>query len=158
MIDETKCSWPIEPIQIILTRIEGPIFSLADMNSAYNQMPHNKPSQRLTNFLIARQHYCFKRLFYRISIGPAALLSFLSSFFKPLKRKNKIITYLYEVFIQNTTPDAMLQSPTQYHPILENENLEAAPDKSFLFLDSVEFLGHQIQNNHIYPLKSGMDF
>ena len=47
MIDETKGNWPIEPIQIILTRIRGPVFSKADMNSAYNQMPLNKPSQRL---------------------------------------------------------------------------------------------------------------
>ena len=33
MIDETNCSWPIEPFEIILTRIKGPIFSLAEMNS-----------------------------------------------------------------------------------------------------------------------------
>ena len=39
MIDETKCSWPIEPIQIILTHFMVPIFSIADLNSAYNQMP-----------------------------------------------------------------------------------------------------------------------
>ena len=55
MLDETKRSWPIEPIQIFLTRIKGPIFSIADMNSAYNQMPLDKPSQRLTKFVIAGQ-------------------------------------------------------------------------------------------------------
>ena len=53
MIDEAKCSWPTEPIQVILSRIKGSIFSVADMNSAYNQMPLNKPSQRLTNIVIA---------------------------------------------------------------------------------------------------------
>ena len=72
MIDETKCGWPIQPIQDILTRIKGPIFSIADMNSAYNQIPLDKPSQRLTNFEISGQQYCFKRLFYGISICPAA--------------------------------------------------------------------------------------
>ena len=61
MIDETKCSWPIKPIQVILTRIKGAIFSIADTNSAYNQVPIDKPSQRLTNFVIAGQQYCFKR-------------------------------------------------------------------------------------------------
>ena len=44
MVDETKSSWPIELIQIILTRIKGPIFSGVDLNSAYNQMQLNKPS------------------------------------------------------------------------------------------------------------------
>ena len=55
MIDETKCSWPIEPIQVILIRIKIPISSIAEMNSAYNQMPLDKPSQRLSNFVIAGQ-------------------------------------------------------------------------------------------------------
>ena len=31
MIDETKGSWQIEQIQIELTRINGPIFSIADI-------------------------------------------------------------------------------------------------------------------------------
>ena len=87
MIDETKCSWPTEPTQIILTRFKGQIFSIADMNSAYNQIPLDKPSQRLTNCVIAGQQYCFKRLFYGISIDPAAFSSFMSSIFKPLNRK-----------------------------------------------------------------------
>ena len=77
----------------------------------------------------------------------------MSSNFKPLKRKNKIITYLDDVFIQHTTTDTMLQTLPQYDSILKTENLKAAPDKSFFFLDSVKFLGHQIQNNNIFPLK-----
>ena len=153
MIDKTKCSWPIEPIQIILTRIKGPIFSIADMNSAYNQMALDKPSQRLTNFASAGQQHCFKRLFYGISIGPAAFSSSMSSIFKSLIRTNKIITYLDDVFIQDTTTDTMLQTLIQYHTFLTNENLKVAPHKSFFFIDSVKFLGHQIQNNHIHPLK-----
>ena len=114
MIDETKCSWPIEPIQIKLTRIKGAIFSIADMNSAYNQMPLDKQSQRLTNFIIAGQQYCFKRLFYGISTNPAAFSSFMSSIFQPIVRKNKIIAYLYDVFSQDTTTDTMSLTLNQY--------------------------------------------
>ena len=55
MIDETKCSWPIEPIKIILTCMQGSIFSIADMNSPYNQMTLNKTSERLTIFVVAGQ-------------------------------------------------------------------------------------------------------
>ena len=131
MINETKCSWPIEPIQVILARIKGSIFSIADMNSAYNQMPLDKSSQRLTNFVMAGQQYCFKRLFYGISIGPAAFSTIMSSIFKPLITRNKKITYLDDVFIQDTATDTMLQTLTHYHTILEKENLKAAPDKSF---------------------------
>ena len=34
LIDEYKCNWPIEPIQVILTKINGKYFTTADMNSA----------------------------------------------------------------------------------------------------------------------------
>ena len=64
----------------------------------------------------------------------------MSSIFEPLNRKNKIFTYLDDVFIQDTTTDTMLQTLDQYHNILKNENLKAASDKSFFFLDSVIFL------------------
>ena len=44
LIDKTKRSCPIQAIQIILTRIKRPVFSIADFNSAYNEMPLDKTS------------------------------------------------------------------------------------------------------------------
>ena len=32
LIDEYKCNWPIEPIQVILTKINGKYFTTSDMN------------------------------------------------------------------------------------------------------------------------------
>ena len=78
----------------------------------------------------------------------------MSSIFKRINRKNKIITYLDYVFIEDTTKYTMLQTIEQYHKILTNKNLKAAPDKAFLFLESVKSLRHQKQKNHIHPLKS----
>ena len=43
--------WPIEPIQVILTKINGKYFTTTDMNSAYNQMPLDEQSRRLTHLL-----------------------------------------------------------------------------------------------------------
>ena len=48
------------------------------MKSAYNQMPLDKQSERLTQFLIGNQQYEFNRLFYAISIGPAAFSAFMN--------------------------------------------------------------------------------
>ena len=45
----------------------------------------------------------------------------------------------------------------QYHKILQNENLKAAPDKSQFFLTRVKFLGHKIERNTITPLESRID-
>ena len=73
MIDESKCNWPIEPVDVALTRINGTIFTTPDLNSAYNQIPLDEQSMRYIHFTIGNEQYCFKRLFYGISIGPAYL-------------------------------------------------------------------------------------
>ena len=59
LIDESKCNWPIEPIQVILTQINGRYFTTADMNSAYNQMPLDEQSRPLRQFVIGNQQYEF---------------------------------------------------------------------------------------------------
>ena len=75
------------------------------MNSAYNQMPLEEQSRRLTQFVIGNQQYDFNRLFYGISIGPAAFSAFMSKIFRPLILKKKAITYLDDVFMQSQTKD-----------------------------------------------------
>ena len=157
LIDESKCNWPIEPIQVILTKINGKYFTNADMNSAYNQMPLDEQSRRLTQFVIGNQQYEFNRLFYGISIGPAAFSAFMSKIFRPLILKKNAITYLDDVFMQSQTKDEMFKVLEKYHQILQNENLKAAPDKSHFFLTRVKFLGHNIERKTITPLKSRID-
>ena len=131
--DESKCNWPIEAIQVILTKISGKFFTTADMNSAYNQMPLDEQSRRLTQFVIGNQKYEFYRLFYGISIGPAAFSAFMSNIFRPVILKKNAITYLDDAFMQSQTKDEMFRVLEQYQKILQNENLKAAPDKSHFF-------------------------
>ena len=157
LIDESKCNWPIEPIQVILTKINGKNFTTADMNSAYNQMPLDEQSRRLTQFVIGNQQYEFNRLFCGISIGPAAFSAFMSKIFRPLILNKNAITYLDDVFMQPQTNDEMFIDLEKFHQILLNENMTAALDKSHFFLTRVKFLGHIIERNTITRLKSRID-
>ena len=127
------------------------------MNSAYNQMPLDEQSPRLTHFVLGNQQYEFNRLSYGLSLGPAAFSAFMSKIFRPLKLKKNAITYLDDVFVQSQTKQEMFTVLEQYHKILQNENLKAAPDKSQFFLTRVKFLGHIIERNTITPLKSRID-
>ena len=129
LIDESKCNWPNEPIQVFLTKINGYYFTTADMNSAFNQIPLDEQSRRLTQFVIGNQQYKFNRLFYGISIGPAAFSAFISKIFRALILKKNAITYLDDVFMQSQTKDKMFTVLEQYQKILQNENLKAAPSK-----------------------------
>ena len=59
------------------------------MNSAYNQMPLDEQSRRLTQFVIGNQQYEFNRLFYGISIGPAAFSAFMRQNFSTTNTQEK---------------------------------------------------------------------
>ena len=101
LFDEFKFNWPIEPIQVILTKINGKYFTTADMNSAYNQMPLDEQSGRLTQFVIGNQQYEFNRLVYGTSIGPAVFSAFMRKIFRPLILSKNAIRYLDNVFMQS---------------------------------------------------------
>ena len=154
MIDESKCNWPIEPVDVALTRINGTIFTTADLNSAYNQIPLDEQSMRYTHFTIGNEQYCFKRLFYGISIGPASILT---HFLFPLIRKGTVITYVDDIFIQTNSYPQMYETLIEYHKILLKENLKAAPDNTYFMLKKVEFLGHIIEDKKVKPLTSRID-
>ena len=47
-------------------------------------MPLKKQSRRLTQFVIGNQQHELNRLFYGISIGPAAFSDFMSKIFRLL--------------------------------------------------------------------------
>ena len=160
MIDKSKCNWPIEPVDVALTRINGTIFITADLNSAYNQIPLDEESMRYTHFtemVIGNEQYCFKRLFYGISIGPAAFASILTHFLYPLIRKGTVITYVDDIFIQTNSYEQMFETLIEYHKILLKENLKAEPDKTYFMLKKVKFLGHIIEDKKVKPLTSRID-
>ena len=157
LIDEPKGNWTIEPIQVILTKINDKYFTTADMNSAYNQMPLDEQSRRLTQSVIGNQQCELKRLFYGISIGPVFFAAFMSKNFRPLILKKNAITCLDDVFLQSQTKDEMFAFLEKYHQMLQNEKKKAAPDKSHFFLTRVKFLGHIIEKKIITILKSRID-
>ena len=132
MIDEIKCNWPIEPVDVALTRINGTIITTADLNSAYNQIPLDEKSMRYTHFTIGNEQY--KQFFYGISIGPAAFASILTHFLYPLIRKGTVITYVEGIFIQTNSYEQMYETLIEYNKILLKENLKAAPDKTYFML------------------------
>ena len=75
--DESVCNWPIEPILLTLTKINGQYYITAEKNSASNQMPLDEQSRRLTQLVSGNQQNEFSRLFYSIIIGPEAFSAFM---------------------------------------------------------------------------------
>ena len=50
--DPTNYSWPLEPVQMIMTRINGKYFTASDLSCAYHQVPLSPETQKMTSSVI----------------------------------------------------------------------------------------------------------
>ena len=53
--DLTNYPWPLEPVQMIMTRVNGKFFSVSDLSCAYHEVPFSYETQKLTSFIIGGQ-------------------------------------------------------------------------------------------------------
>ena len=57
--DLTNYSWPLEPVQMIMTRVNGKFFSVSDLSRAYHQVPLSPETQNLTSIIIGGRQYTY---------------------------------------------------------------------------------------------------
>ena len=62
--DLSNYSWPLEPVQMLLTRLDGVYYTTSDLASACNQVPLSEDTKKLTNFVVGGKQYMFERGFY----------------------------------------------------------------------------------------------
>ena len=72
--DLTNYSWPLEPVQMIMTRVNGKFFSVSDLSCAYHQVPLSPETQKLTSFIIGGRQYTYTRGFYGLCELPIFLI------------------------------------------------------------------------------------
>ena len=76
--DTSNCSWPLEPLQVLMTRINGSYFTSSDLYCAYHQVPLTDEAQKLTSFIVGGRQYTYQ-------VGFNGLKPF-TNFFSKLKR------------------------------------------------------------------------
>ena len=116
--DLTNYSWPLEPVQMIMTRVNGKFFSVNDLSCGYHQVPLSYETQKLTSFIIGGRQYTFTRGFY----GLCGLSNFFSRLmtihFDPPIRKKHAITYIDDTIMQSQTRGEMFTIINEYHTLL----------------------------------------
>ena len=61
--DLLNYSCPLEPVQMLLTRLDGVYYTTSDLAPAYNQVPLSEDTKKLTNFFVGGKQYMFERGF-----------------------------------------------------------------------------------------------
>ena len=155
--DLTSYSWPLELVQMIMTRVNGKIFSVSDLSCAYHQVPLSLETQKLTTFIVGGRQYTFTRGFYGLCGLPNFFSRLMTIHLDPLIWKKQVITYIDDTIMQSQTRSEMFTIIKEYHTPLRKAGLKVAPDKTFFFLRKVKFLGHSISADGIQPIAKRVD-
>ena len=155
--DLRNCSWPLEPVQMIMTRVNGKFFTVSDLSCAYDQVPLSFETQKLTSFVIGGRQYSFTRGLYGLCGLPNFFSRLMTIHFDPRIRKKQAITYIDDTTMQSQTRGEMFTIINEYHTLLQKAGLKAAPDKTFFFLKKVKFLGHVISPVGIQQIAKRVD-
>ena len=149
--DLTNYSWPLEPVQMIMTRVNGKFFSMSDLSCAYHQVPLSPETQKLTSFIIGGRQYTYTRGFYGLCGLPNFFSRLIAILFEPLIKKKQAITYIDDTIMQSQNKGEIISIIHEYHNLLTKAGLKAAPEKTFFLLKKVKFLGHVISSERIQP-------
>ena len=155
--DLTIFSWPLEPVQMIMTRVNGKFFSVSGLSCAYHQVPLSFETQKLLNFIIGGRQYTVTQGFYGLCGLPNFFSRLMRIHFDPLIKKKQANTYIGDTIMQSQTRGEMFTIINEYHTLLRKAGLKAAPDKTFFFLNKVKFLGHVISPDGIQPIAKRLD-
>ena len=116
--DLTSYSWPLDTVQMIMTRMNGKFFSVNDLSCAYHQVSLSFETQRLTSFIIAGRQYTFTRGFYGLCGLPIFFSRLITIRFDPLIRRKHAITYIDDTIMQSQTRGEMFTIINEYHTLL----------------------------------------
>ena len=139
--DFSNYSWPLEPVQMLLTRLDGVYYTTSDLASAYNQVLLSEDTRKLTIFVVGGKQYMFERGFYGLCGLPNFFSRIMTIHFAEMIAKKQAITYIDDVILQAKTKTEMWKKLESYFKCLRSSGLKVAPNKTKLFLRKVQFLG-----------------
>ena len=150
--DTSNSGWPLEPLQVLITRVNGSYFTSNHHSCAYHQVPITRETQKLTGFIIGGRQYTYQVGFYGLNPLHNILSKLMRYAFGPLIKEKKAITYIDDTRRQSNTKEEMFSKRKEYDAQLRKADLKAASDKTMCFLRKVKFLGHVISENTLSPV------
>ena len=151
VIDPTIFSWPLEPVQMIMTRVNGKIFPVIDLSCAFHQVPLSPEPQKLESFVISGRQFIYARGFNGLCRIPKVFSRLMTIEFHPLIEKKQAITYIDDTIMQSRNRNEMFTIIIEYHTLHCKVGLKASPDKTFFFLKKLKFFRHVIFPDGIQP-------
>ena len=133
----TKYSWPLDLVQMIMTRINGKYFTASDLSCTYYQVPLCPETQKWTSFVTGGKQNTHQVGIHGLCGLPQWFSRMMAINCEPLVKKKKAITYRDASLLQSRTKAEMITIIHEYHQLLRKGDVKAAPDKSHVLLRKI---------------------
>lgn len=144
-------SYPIPRVEDILAQLgKGKFFSKLDLSRAYNQIPLDEQSKPFTTITTQRGLYQFNRLPFGINSAPAIFQRLLEDVLRGLPN---VVNYLDDILIAGSTRTEHNNTLSAVLERLQKAGFRLKRSKCDFFKSSVVFLGHEISQEGIRPIR-----
>jgi len=131
-------------------------FSKLDINSAFWSIPLWIEDRRKTGFVTQEGHFQWTCLPFGLKTSPAIFQRILSNIIRKHKLSYFAINYIDDILIFSKTFKEHVNHLLQLLEAIMNEGFRLKLSKCTFALDSVQYLGHVIGYNSIFPIKDNL--
>ncbi|GKC05872.1 putative reverse transcriptase domain-containing protein [Tanacetum coccineum] len=130
------------------------VYSKVDMRPGYHQLRIREEDIPITAFRTRYGHYEFQVMPFGLTNAPAVFMDLMNRVCKPYLNKF-VIVFIDDIIIYSKNKEEHEKHLKIILELLKNEQLYAKLSKCDFWLESVQFLGHVINNKgvHVDPAK-----
>ncbi|GJX99570.1 putative nucleotidyltransferase, ribonuclease H [Tanacetum coccineum] len=150
-----KNRYPLPRIDDLFDQLQGSsVYSKIDLRTGYHQLRIREEDIPITAFRTRYGHYEFQVMPFGLTNAPAVFMDLMNRVCKPYLDKF-VIVFIDDILIYSKNKEEHERHLKIILELLKNEQLYAKFSKCDFWLESVQFLGHVIDNKgvHVDPAK-----
>ncbi|GKA81952.1 putative reverse transcriptase domain-containing protein [Tanacetum coccineum] len=151
----TKNRYPLPRIDDLFDQLQGSsVYLKIDLRSGYHQLRIREEDIPITAFRTRYGHYEFQVMPFGLTNAPAVFMDLTNRMCKPYLDKF-VIVFIDDILIYSKNKEEHGEHLKTILNLLRSEKLYAKFSKCDFWLDSMQFLGHVIDNSgvHVDPAK-----
>ncbi|GFW48770.1 retrovirus-related Pol polyprotein from transposon 412 [Trichonephila clavipes] len=142
-----KDNYPLPLIDYILDCLQNAkIFTTLDLKNGFFHVAVNERSRKFTSFVTHNGQYQFRRITFGLSTCPSTFMRYINDIFRHLISKSIVLPYMDDVVIPAANESQALEYLKIVLEVAYDYGLEINFKKSQFLHNTIEFLGHIIEN------------
>lgn len=147
-----KVHHPLPLIEDMFAKMSGGVqFSKIDLRNAYTQFELDEDSKKLLTLSTHKGLFQVNRLMYGITVASGLFQKYMEQLFMGM---DFVVCFLDDILITGRNKAEHYKNLRKVLEKLEHAGLTVNKDKCKFFVDSVEYLGHEISKNGLKKLDS----